>query len=59
MNTYIVDKELDINQVEAKLNERASAGYKVVEVIPTGAGNIAIVFVKTVGGAQQSYGGSD
>lgn len=56
MNTYIVDKELEINQVEPKLNERASAGYKPLEIIPTGGGFIAIVFVKTVGGAQQSYG---
>jgi hypothetical protein len=45
MNPYLVVKNLDINQVEDELNKQWNNGYKALEIIPTGGGSIAIVFV--------------
>jgi hypothetical protein len=45
MNPYLVVKNLDINQVQDELNRKWNEGYKALEVIATGGGNIAIVFV--------------
>jgi hypothetical protein len=45
MNPYLVVKNLDINQVQDELNKKWNEGFRALEVIPTGAGSIAIVFV--------------
>jgi hypothetical protein len=45
MNPYLVVKNLDINQVQDELNRKWNEGLRALEIIPTGGGNIAIVFV--------------
>jgi hypothetical protein len=45
MNPYQVVKNLAIDQVQDELNKKWNEGYRALEVIPTGGGNIAIVFV--------------
>lgn len=45
MNPYLVVKNLDINQVQDELNKQWNAGFRALEVIPTGGGSVAIVFI--------------
>jgi hypothetical protein len=58
MNPYLVVKNLDINQVQDELNEQWNAGFRAFEVIPTGGGNIAIVFVMKTTDANTKVAGA-